>query len=66
MPELPPNAIPYGTLKKIALNAKSQSGKTGFDVVTRDGGMANGRDVDDQRIDLSTKSIIIATVPHRK
>ena len=37
-----------------------QNGDTGFDDVTRDGGMANGRDVDDQRIDLSMESIIIA------
>ena len=37
-----------------------QNGDTGFDDVKRDGGMANGRDVDDQRIDLSVESIIIA------
>ena len=33
-------------------------------IVTRIGGMANGHDVDDLRIDLSTKSIFIATAPH--
>ena len=48
------------------MNAKSQSGNTGFDDVTRDGGMVNGRDIDDQRINLSAKSIVIATVPHRE
>ena len=41
--------------KGRTLNAKFQSGNTGFDDVTRDGGM-------DQWINLSTKSIIIATV----
>ena len=52
-----------GTLKKLTkgktLNTKSKSGNTGFDDVMQDGGMANGRDVEDQRIDLSTKSVII-------
>ena len=74
MSVLPPNQLQpplcFGTLKKSikgkTLNAKSQSGNTGFDDVTRDGGMANGHYVDNQRIDLSTKSIIIATVPRRK
>ena len=51
-------------IKGKTLNAKYQSGNTGFGDVTRDGGMANGREVEDQRIDLSTKSIIITTVSH--
>ena len=46
-----------GTLKKIikgkTLNVKSHSGNTGFDDVTRDEGMVNGRGIDDQRIDLT-------------
>ena len=48
------------------MNAKSQSGNTGFDDVTPDGGMANGRDVEDQWVNLSTKSIIITKVSDRK
>ena len=58
MTELPRNSLAK-LIKGETLNAKSQSGNTGFDDVMRDGGMANGRDVDDKRIDLSMKSIII-------
>ena len=43
-------------IKGKTLNEKSKSGNTGFDDVTRNGGMSNGRDVADQRIDLSTKA----------
>ena len=68
LPPPPPNRLQPplfpGTLKKLikgkTLNAKCQSGNTGW----RDEGMANGRDVEDQRIDLSTK--ISAAVPHGK
>ena len=37
-------------------NSKSQSGNTGFDDVTRDGGMANGRDVENQRMTFQRKA----------
>ena len=66
LPPLFPATLKKKKIGGKTLNAKSKSGNTGFDDVTRDGGMANGHNVEDQRIDLSTKSIIIATVPHRK
>ena len=72
MSELPPHQTPIfpATLKKKnygkTFYANSQSGNTGFNDITQDGGMENGCAVDNQRIELSMKSIIIATVPHKK